>query len=101
MKSSCGLDAPADIASNIPANAVGFIHTHPFKKGEDRRSICGENVEKKYVPGYSLADYEFILAVATVKGNFSFKGYVVDGDKITKYDFRGPSGQEQFKRCGY
>lgn len=97
----CGMNPPSNFMDNMPSNAIGFIHTHPFFKRERTRSVCGEGARKKYRPGFSKPDYDFLLYVIEQSGKFGFKGYVIDGNKITTYDFRGIGYQVQKKRCGY
>ena len=100
-KSPCGLDPPSNFLSNIPEGAVGFVHTHPFYRGEDRRNICDNNGRKRYKSGYSIDDLDFIARVAASQGDFGFRGYVLDGNKITKFNSLGNFQMQQYKRCSY
>lgn len=100
-KTPCGLDPPQNILANIPENAIGFIHTHPFYKGEDRRNVCGDGVRKKYKSGYSIDDLDFVATVASRLGDFGFAGYVMDGNRITRFNSLGSFQLKQYKRCSY
>jgi hypothetical protein len=97
----CGINPPADWQSDIPSNAVGWVHSHPFFLGEDRRSICGgdESSEGTYQGGPSTYDYRFLNAMQNATGNFSLKAYVIDGDLISSVNFLRQL--EKYIRCGY
>ncbi|MEM6526326.1 MAG: hypothetical protein AAF693_21205 [Bacteroidota bacterium] len=101
-RSPCGIDPPSTWADDVPANVVGWIHSHPFFIGEDRRSICGyEGVESSYQSGPSDADYHTSLIVMNQIGNFNFKTYVMDGSKISRVGFQGVPSLVKYDRCGY
>ncbi len=104
-RDACGMYPPSHWASTVPANVVGVIHSHPFYVGEDRRSVCetddGTEIEEAYVGGPSNADYKFILTIMNHLNDFTIKGYVIDGNHISSYDYTGSHGVEEFIRCGY
>lgn len=105
---SCGIDLPPDALP--PAGAIGWVHTHPFTKG-DRNTACdtltfrlpnGQTVT--YVQKYenNPSDYD---GVASIK--FGFGGYIMDKDKITEFigdRYNQPDNYtvtNQVNRCGY
>jgi hypothetical protein len=91
---------PADWQSDIPSNAVGWVHAHPFFLGEDRRSICGyDKSEAAYPGGPSYIDHLFLNAMQNAMGNFSSKAYVIDGDLISSVNFLRQLAT--YSRCGY
>lgn len=95
----CGIDAVIN-PSDIPANVVGLVHTHPFYVGEDRRSVC-QTSETQYTGAPSSEDYYTLVAIMNMLGNFNLKGYVIDGNKVSSYNFTGASSLVQINRCGY
>lgn len=97
-RSPCGIQPPANWADDIPDNLVGWVHSHPFYVGEDRRSVCGD-VEEAYVGGPSGPDFELHVAIMNETGNFSLMGYVIDGNFISSIDFL--RNVVQFDRCGF
>lgn len=99
-RTSCGINPPANWASTIPDNIVGYVHTHPFYFGEDRRSIC-DGAEAEYQGGPSDEDYFFLMQLMNEVGNFSLLGYVIDGDQISSFDLTRTSNLQTYQRCGY
>jgi hypothetical protein len=97
----CGINPPADWQSDIPPNAVGWVHSHPFFLGEDRRSICGgdESSEGTYQGGPSNEDWEALIAFANHIGNFGMKAYTIDGDLMSSVDI--VQNVIKYNRCGY
>ncbi|NEV94449.1 hypothetical protein G3567_09875 [Psychroflexus sp. YR1-1] len=99
-RTPCGINPPANWASTIPDNIVGYVHTHPFYLGEDRRSIC-QQAEAEYQGGPSDDDYFLLMAIASEVGNFNILGFVIDGEQITSFDFTRTENMQNFNRCGY
>ncbi|MEM6737709.1 MAG: hypothetical protein AAF620_16725 [Bacteroidota bacterium] len=100
IRSSCGIDPPSTWTNDIPSNAVGWVHSHPFYIGEDRQSVCGtESVEESYVGGPSEFDWEALAAFSQQIGNFGMKAYVIDGNSISYVDVL--RRLQSFNRCAY
>ncbi|MEM6737775.1 MAG: hypothetical protein AAF620_17075, partial [Bacteroidota bacterium] len=97
----CGINPPADWSDDIPADLVGMIHTHPFYVGENTKVPCGDEGEVSYKGGPSNPDYFFLTELMNHLGDFSVKGYVIDGNKIYSYDFTHSVGIAEYSRCGY
>jgi hypothetical protein len=99
-RTPCGINPPADWQSDIPSNAVGWVHAHPFFLGEDRRSICGyDKSEAAYQGGPSVPDWETLIAVSNQIGNFGMKAYTIDGDLVSSVDIL--QNVIKYNRCGY
>jgi hypothetical protein len=110
---------PADM--NGPPNAVGWVHTHPFIRGEVMQ-ICGP-VKVEVSPGQwvnwvgpngqhayhsyrnepSQPDRDFMYAVNSARkvlGRSYLQAYVVDSERITRYGANSDKDQP-YGRCGY
>lgn len=99
---ACSVDPPGDYLNDIPSNLVAIVHSHPFFKDENTTSplVCGsENGQTNYSSGTNLDDIGTLIAIASELGNFSIKGYIIDGYSIVRYTTIGQI--ETFERCGY
>ena len=99
ITTSCGMAPPSNWLEQIPPNVVGFVHTHPFMRKEDTRSVCGKGGSRKYKSGSSEEDYQMLLAAVAHTNNITLKSYVLDGSKISKIDFA--KNLIKYNRCGY
>jgi len=98
---ACGIGIPEEtnLADVIPDNLIGWVHTHPFREGEDTRPVCGSDADSSYTSGFSFDDFEFHLDLANATGNFSLTAIMIDNQKILKMDvFQNITS---FNRCGF
>lgn len=103
-RTACGIQSPSDWLSDIPYNAVAMVHTHPFYQGEDTRSVCGDEGEASYQGGPSWDDCKVLTEIASKTNNFALEGYVIDGNNISKYNWKSVANTEnieKYVRCGY
>lgn len=91
----CGIDLPPD---GKPANAVGFVHTHPWAIGEKQTScepimFAGRAFYPEYKGESSNWDDKAAEAL-------NLPGYILDANGITKFDKSGAT-LARHDRCGY
>ncbi len=99
----CGIDGTIDL-NDIPANLVGYIHTHPFFSGENTISVCEEAKEDPiYANSPSGDDKDFHFELCRILDNPQLKGYIIDGNGIMTYDlnFNIFDTYNTKNRCGY
>lgn len=104
QRTACGIQSPSDWLSDVPDNAVAMVHTHPFYQGEDTRSVCGDEGEASYQGGPSWDDCKVLTEIASETNNFALEGYVIDGNNISKYNWKSVANTEnieKYVRCGY
>ena len=65
-------------------------------------AVLGENEgEESYGGGPSRPDFDMLLTIMTLTGNFNLKTYVMDGSGISNIDINGSQSLEKYDRCGY
>lgn len=109
VSNPCGMLEVKDWRNEIPQDVIGYVHSHPFYKGEDTRSVCcNENstkVDSLFAKSYqnepSQEDYVFLAEMMNETGKFfSLKAYVLDGDKISII-MNMLGDVKKHNRCGY
>lgn len=112
----CSLTPHDGYAPNPPANAVGWVHTHPFEFNEPAVSCAEFNyggngmiVSRRY-PGTASADDAIIGDRINTRlaamGKQPVDGYVLDKDGIQRFrpvglNNGGKIDYRTIKRCGY
>lgn len=92
-----------DVASR-PANAVSFVHTHPYESGVPMRTCQGQMIAGRMVyQTYTNDPSNFDGNASRILG---LPGYIIDYDRITKYQSDSTSSWNgrivsRFNRCGY
>jgi hypothetical protein len=87
----------------VPANAVGYVHTHPFRLNEEVRT-CGQNFDgtyPRYRGGASEDDINTMKQLAAMLPGS--KGYILDksGISIFSETTRVDRRDQRFPTCGY
>jgi hypothetical protein len=119
---SYSAQGPCEVNGNMfaPAGAVGWVHTHPFRKDEEM-VICGpikiRTMDGRWIDlirsdgrlAYEIyrnqpsqLDRELmsnVNAIRRARNEPVLEGYVIDADKITRYG--GGTGSVSWDRCGY
>jgi hypothetical protein len=102
----CSIDVPP--GAMPPANAVGWVHTHPYTRGERLTECDWQPTPIGKFPvdynGLTSEDDDNLQARwrAATPAGASFTGYMIDADQITKFTGEGTLDTEQkFPRCGY
>jgi len=88
---ACSITFPTTNIVNldIPANTVGWVHSHPYEGGEDIGAVCGVDRTVPYRGIASIADIQLqrLLAINAESKNYvdelaDFTGIVIDKDGI-------------------
>jgi hypothetical protein len=102
---SCGFE----VNEPIPPGAIGFIHSHPWRTGEEMRT-CGAYPDGTYPVYNGNASHNDI---ETAKGAERLRwgtgrGYIIDKNGISLFspytqatDRNGGGRDERYGRCGY
>lgn len=103
----CGLDLPE--TTTAPAGAIGYVHTHPYKRDELLTSC--DHLVLTFGNGQTMAVYEkYKNAPSDPDGEaasrWGIAGYIIDKNRITRY-VGTPTGTDKYRvtaqhgRCGY
>jgi hypothetical protein len=103
VSTPCGIDFPSNWLSTIPANVVGYIHSHPFSSGDNVTSVCGSvnGGEAIYEGEPSDYDYWLLLKASGHLKKPDLVGYIIDADHIGKFNVSGVENTVYYNRCGY
>ena len=105
---SSGVSHPChvDFKGQVPANAVGYVHTHPWRTGEKMES-CGVEYRagsyQIYRGNASSPDVKFIKDAAAIRPAVT-QGYVMDKNGISVFSpqTRSSGGRDaRIPRCNY
>jgi hypothetical protein len=99
----CSIDIPPGTVP--PMNAVGWVHTHPFSRGEVLTECeWQETPFGKFPQSYNglTSDSDDRLQSGWRAAGYNITGYMIDADKMTRFTGEGtPETETKFDRCGY
>jgi len=55
---ACSIAMPKPFELPLPANTVGWVHTHPYEEGDDIGAICGKDEKIPYDGRASKGDIQ-------------------------------------------
>lgn len=93
----------------IPANAIGWIHTHPFAAGEVQTSceplrvVSGQPIHGRYSSFPNDRDIAFAASINRSLGR-SIDAYTIDKETIRRFvaaSATTATSLVRFNRCGY
>jgi hypothetical protein len=99
---SCGMNLNG---LQVPANAVGFVHTHPFQRGEQVQT-CGVDALTGTYPVYrgmaSVSDVMMARQIDAIRPGAG-RGYIIDRNGISSFSptTRPARRDVRWRRCGY
>lgn len=96
--SFCGIDG--DPPFPVSGEVIGFIHTHPYEKGETVLNCDGQIVDYDGTP--SSDDRRMSEQFGRDLGRpGALPGYVIDKDQITRFEGMSVAQDAEHARCGY
>ncbi len=96
---ACSIIPPAGWKNSIPANTIGWVHTHPFWKGDNTKLVCGADGSESYSGcGASQDDFWFSAAMMDHLDKI-IAGYTISGSNITTINANYSTNC--YGRCSY